>query len=253
MKKQFDIFLTAIQFYTRIPVPRSHQYSSKNLNKATRYFPFIGWLVGGVGALLFWLSNQVLTIELSILISLVGMIMLTGAFHEDAISDFCDGFGGGYSKEQILKIMKDSRIGTYGAIGLIVLLLSKFLLLKEIGTFDIPIILIVAHALSRLNPVLLIFTATYVRDDDYGKAKPVGQKNNTITLILAILFGLMPLALIDWEIIPILLVSQLLLFLYFRYYVRKKVGGYTGDILGALQQLSEVCFYLIWIIAIQLL
>lgn len=234
-------------------MPGSHHYSSENLNKATRYFPFIGWIVGGAGALVFWLCNHILSMDLSILISLVSMIVLTGAFHEDAISDFCDGFGGGYTKEQILKIMKDSRIGTYGAIGLIVLLLSKYLLLKEIWAYHIPVLLIVAHAFSRLNSVLLIFTAQYVRDDDSGKSKPIGHRNNALTLIMAILFGIIPLALIEWKIIPFLLVSQLILLVYFRYYVRKKVGGYTGDVLGALQQFSEVSFYLVWIIASQLI
>ncbi len=119
MPRELKVFFTAIMFYTRIPVPKGTGFSAENLNRATRYFPLIGILVGGVGALVFILVNLILSTPVTIVISIALMILLTGAFHEDAIADFCDGFGGGYSQEKILSIMKDSRIGTYGAIALI--------------------------------------------------------------------------------------------------------------------------------------
>ena len=181
------------------------------------------------------------------------MILLTGAFHEDALSDFCDGFGGGYTKEKILAIMKDSRIGTYGAVGLILLLLAKLLLLAEFNPSQIPLILIAAHALSRVNPVVLIFTSKYIGDENNSKSKPVGQKSTIITLILAIILGLLPLVFISPLIIPFLIFSYALILIYFRHYVHNKVGGYTGDILGALQQFSEVGFYLTYLIVDKLI
>lgn len=181
------------------------------------------------------------------------MILITGAFHEDALSDFCDGFGGGYSKEKILEIMKDSRIGTYGAVGLVLLLLMKIFLLAEINPLKIPIVIIAAHALSRVNPVLLMFSSRYVRDDISSKSKPVGEVKSIFILITAFGFGLIPLTMISLQIIPFLLITMLLIFLYFRYYVHKKLGGYTGDVLGALQQLSEVGFYITFIIVEKLI
>lgn len=253
LKNELKIFFTALMFYTRIPVPKSTGYSSENLNKATRYFPLVGIIIGGVGALGFYAASMLFSIYPSILFSILSMILITGAFHEDALSDFCDGFGGGYSKEKILEIMKDSRIGTYGAIGLILLILMKIFLLAEIDPLKIPIIIIAAHALSRVNPVLLMFSSQYVREDSTSKSKPVGETKSIITLVFAIVFGLLPLILIPYQTIPFLVAAMLLIFLYFRYYVHKKLGGYTGDVLGALQQLSEVGFYITFIIVDKLL
>lgn len=234
-------------FYSRIPVPKSTGFSAENLNKATRYFPLIGIIVGLAGGFVFFVVNQFLSPDIAIISSLSIMILLTGAFHEDALSDFCDGFGGGYSKEKILEIMKDSRIGTYGAIALIILLLSKFILLSEIKIEKIPIILIAAHSLSRLNTVLLIFSSQYVREDITSKSKPIGEKNSVKDLIIAIIFGSLPLLLISVQIIPFIIVSLAIILLYFRYYVHKKIGGYTGDVLGALQQFSEIGFYITYL------
>ena len=248
MPRELKIFFTAIMFYTRIPVPKGTGFSEENLNKATRYFPLIGILVGGFGALVFILAHLILSTPIAIIISIALMILLTGAFHEDAIADFCDGFGGGYSQEKILAIMKDSRIGTYGAVALILLLMSKFLLISEIDVASIPLVIISAHALSRLNPVLLIFTSSYVSKDETSKSKPVGKKGSATTLIVAILFGLAPLCLIPLIYVPFLIIVQALVFFVLRYYVHKKVGGYTGDILGALQQFSEIAYYLCFII-----
>lgn len=235
-------------FYTRLPVPKSTGFSSANLNKATRYFPLIGIIVGGIGAAVFYGANQLLSVNISLLISLSIMILVTGAFHEDALSDFCDGFGGGYTKEKILSIMKDSRIGTYGAVALVILLLSKFMMLSEFNAVEIPLILIAAHSASRINPILMIFTSRYIREDNSSKSKPVGKKHSKRTLVIAIIIGIIPLCLISVYIIPFLIIVLLLIFVYFRYYVRKKIGGYTGDVLGALQQFSEIGFYLTYLI-----
>ena len=181
------------------------------------------------------------------------MILLTGAFHEDALSDFCDGFGGGYTKNKILSIMKDSRIGTYGAVGLIILLLAKFFLLLEFDPINIPVILIIAHAHSRVYPVILIFTSKYVREGEDSKSKPVGKRNSLVTLFVALITGSLPLLLIDPIVIPFLLIFNALIFVFFRYYIHKKIGGYTGDVLGALQQFTEVGFYMVFLISFQII
>lgn len=249
IKKEINIFFTGLMFYTRLPVPTSTGFSEENLNQATRYFPLIGILVGAVGAGLFWLGNQLLPLSLAVVASMVGTILLTGAFHEDGFCDFCDGFGGGYGKEHVLAIMKDSRVGTYGTIGLLFMLLSKFFALSAMPPEQIPVVLVTAHAISRLSPVFLLYTSSHVGHQDTSKSKPVGKKSSLFSLAMATVFGLAPLCLLfQWKYMPLVLVAEILLLFFFRRYVHKIIGGYTGDVLGALQQLSELCYLLVLLV-----
>lgn len=244
MKTQIQLFLTALMFYTRIPVPQSLEYSPERLNRSTRYLPLIGWLVGGIGAAVFYGLLQLFPVGLSVFLSMLATILLTGAFHEDGFADFCDGFGGGYTRDKILTIMKDSRIGSYGSVGLIGMLGTKFLALQSLPVFAIPLALIAGHAFSRLMPVVIIFTSWYSRDDESSKSKPIGKKGKNSDLILAILFALIPMAFLPWQLTAIVVPAALLLTFVFKKYIERKIGGYTGDCLGALQQLVEVLFYL---------
>lgn len=251
--KELKILFTAIMFYTRIPVPKSTGYSNEMLNKATRYFPFIGWIVGGIGAFFVWFLGAYLPQEVTIIATLILMILVTGAFHEDAFADFCDGFGGGYTKEKILAIMKDSHVGVYATVGLVLLLLAKYTLLTNIAFNQVAILIFVAHAFSRLLPVFLIFSSNYVSAKQTAKAKPVENKGSVKTLVVAILFGILPLILINIKYLIPIISTQILTFLYFRYYVHKQIKGYTGDVLGALQQISELAFYLVYLCSITVL
>jgi adenosylcobinamide-GDP ribazoletransferase len=248
MRKQLHIFLNAIMFYTRIPVQKNLPYSDEILNRSTRYFPFIGWIVGGIGAAVFYGLQFVFPHELAILLSMLATIFITGAFHEDGFADFCDGFGGGYTRERILTIMKDSRIGTYGSIGLIGLLAVKFMSLHAIQTTSIPIIMLAGHALSRLMPILVIYTSEYSREDATSKTKPIGKKGKGFDFVLALFFGIAFLIFVPLSyslaILPVLLLTTFV----FRKYITRKLGGYTGDCLGALQQIAEVEFYLGFVI-----
>ncbi len=231
-------------FYTRIPVPRSLEYSNERLNRATRYLTIIGILVGGIGATVFYGLSFLLPFELAIFLSMLATIFVTGAFHEDGFADFCDGFGGGYTREKIFTIMKDSRIGTYGSIGLIGMLGTKFLALEAVPAIMIPLTLIAGHAFSRLMPVLIIFTSWYSREDELSKTKPIGKRGKTSDLLIAILFGLIPIAFFPWQLMAVVLPIGLLITFLFKKYTERKIGGYTGDCLGALQQIVEVVFYL---------
>ncbi len=132
MKNEIRIFFTALMFYTRIPCPASTDHSPEYINKATRYFPFIGWIVGAISFLVFALFSLLFEIEIAVVFSLVAGILTTGAFHEDGFADVFDGFGGGYTKTKILEIMKDSRIGAYGGIAISLLLVLKILVLSKL-------------------------------------------------------------------------------------------------------------------------
>lgn len=244
MKKQISWLLTAVMFYTRIPVPRSLEFSEERLNRATRYFTLIGWLVGGIGAAVFYGLSFLFPSGPAVFLSILATIFVTGAFHEDGFADFCDGFGGGYTREKIFSIMKDSRIGTYGTIGLIGMLGTKFLILQALPPVMIPVVLVAGHAFSRLMPVIIIFTSRYSREDELSKTKPIGKRGENSDLIVALVIALLPVAFFPWQLMTIAIPLALAVTWLFKKYIERKIGGYTGDCLGALQQITEVMFYL---------
>ena len=253
MKQQATLFFTALQFYTRIPIPEWVEYKPENLSLATKFLPVIGWLVGLISGLI-WLSGSWLTdVSIGLLLSMIASILVTGAFHEDGFADVCDGFGGGWTKSKILEIMKDSRIGTYGSVGLILIFGLKFYLLQYFASlvnnepFTIILTLVSAHAISRFMPATVIFKKTYVRDTQDSKAKPVSEVIDSKTVCWACFFGVIPMLLLAYiSVQPFLIFSLIFLliitFLLSRYF-DKWIGGYTGDCLGAIQQICEIGFY----------
>lgn len=244
MRKQFDLFRTALMFYTRIPVGNIKGYESSMLSQSTRFFPVIGLLVGALSAGVFWLFMQVLPVNVAVLLSMAFSVYLTGAFHEDGFADFCDGFGGGYTKEKVLTIMKDSRIGTYGSVGLLFMLGTKYFSLTALAPEPIMLSLIAGNTISRLMPVVLLYTSHYVREDLASKAKPIGMRDTVGAFLFALATGAIPFLWLSVEVAIVVVVALAIVFLIFRAYIHRKLGGYTGDVLGALQQLSEVTFYL---------
>jgi adenosylcobinamide-GDP ribazoletransferase len=252
MRREIRIFFTAVMFLTRLPVPRNTDHSAGYLQKAPRYFPVVGWIVGGCCGLAFWLFNHVRSADIGILASMITGLLLTGCFHEDGFADVCDGMGGGWTKDKILSIMKDSRIGAYGAIGLVMILLGKFFLLRVLSPWFIQIA-IVAHTISRLIPVLVMKAGVYAADPDQSKARPLaGASMSGETLTVAILLSLPPLLLPvflkhPWIDAVILVPSLAVAFFMYRWFF-KWIGGYTGDCLGAIQQVTEIVIYLACII-----
>ena len=244
IEREFNLFLVALMFYSRIPVPKTTGYSDIILNRATRYFPAVGLLIGTLVALIFKLFNAVISTELSIILSMVAGIIITGAFHEDGFADVCDGFGGGYTKEQRLEIMKDSRIGTYGTIGLILILLLKFYLLKNLFVLSIPVSLLTSHGLSRFMPVLLILFSRYSRDDEKSKVKPIGKKISAGGFGFALMMAILPLFLFKSVAVFLIIVPAVLISIALMKYFEQRIDGYTGDCLGATQQISEISIYL---------
>jgi len=247
LKKEIRIFFTALMFYTRIPCPKWVDHSEEYLSKATRYFPVIGWIVGAATAFALYAFSFVLPISLALILSVAVGILLTGAFHEDGFADVCDGFGGGWTKQKILDIMKDSRVGAYGVIGTILLLSLKFFALYEIARIDVVLcckVLILAHTLSRFSGIILRKNLEYVRENDNSKAKPIAKQTSSKDYLIAFLFCLIPLFLFKTAMILLLFIPLLLIVLYLRSYYKKWIGGYTGDCLGAVQQVAEVALYI---------
>ncbi|UKJ06289.1 adenosylcobinamide-GDP ribazoletransferase [Solitalea lacus] len=245
---QLNLFFTAIMFYTRIPCPKWITHQQEYLNRATVYFPIIGWLVGMVAAITFWLSSQLFNPALAVIISIISSILITGAFHEDGFGDVCDGFGGGWTKQRILEIMKDSRVGAYGVIGIVLMLSIKFFGLTAINLTILPFVIVVAHSLSRATALSFIYSHEYSRENEDSKAKPIAKKLPFRSLLLAMFWGILPLLIVcyyfnNWLYLAVF-VPLVLLKYYLGRYFNKWINGYTGDCLGATQQLAEVIIYL---------
>jgi len=272
MKREWKVFLTAVQFLTRIRVPDSIHHEPSLMQQAPRYFPLVGWIVGGLSALFFLLFTRYVSFEIGILAAMVTGVLVTGAFHEDGFADVCDGFGGGWTKEKILLIMKDSRVGAFGAMGLVFMLGAKFLLLRELPGFVLApgeiaapgrlipsgqasqlifynyryfiLALIAAHGVSRLMAVLVLQAGTYAGAAEGSKSiSMTGGKLSIGALVVAIAFALAPFAFLPWPFLITVLPALYTTSALYRYF-KKWIGGYTGDCLGAIQQVSEIVIYL---------
>ena len=260
MLRELRLFLSAIQFFTRIPVHAWVGHSAQQLEQAARYFPLVGICVGALAAGVLWLGAQVLPLPLAVALSMAAGILVTGAFHEDGLSDFADGMGGGYSREKVLAIMKDSRVGAYGVIALVLVLLLKYQALlslcSEHSLFFAAAALIAAHGISRLMAASIMLTQRYIREDDSARAKPAAQQLSHASFAIALLIALVPLDFLliaspHFSSVFAAVAAAFLMRVYLAWRLQKRLGGYTGDCLGAVQQLSELAFYLGLLITIR--
>lgn len=240
---ELRLFLTALQFFTRIPVPGWVGYSQAQLNASARYFSLVGALVGGVCGAVYWAAAWVFPTTVAVLLGMAAGVWLTGAFHEDGLADTCDGLGGGTTRERALEIMKDSRIGSYAAVGLVLVLLGRYAALASLPPERIAFALVAGHALSRWIAVSLMFSQDYVRHDASARNKPMAQGISGSALAYAGIWAFAPLALIGWQGLAGL-AAALVVRIWFGRLVWRRLGGYTGDTLGALQQIAELAFYL---------
>lgn len=245
---QLRLFFIALQFFTRIPIPAWVGFEPDWLRQSSRYFPATGWIVGAVCAGIYMAAAQLWPHAVAVVLSTVAGILLTGAFHEDGFADVCDGFGGGMTPERVLEIMKDSRVGAYGAIGIFLMLALKLTLLISLPALLLVPALVLAHPLSRLASCSLIWLMSYARHE--GKAKPLAQEMSHVEFMIACLTVLLPVAgLLYYFPLPmpsVLLAAGLMLLLTWRMarMFQRRINGFTGDCLGATQQVAEVAVYL---------
>jgi adenosylcobinamide-GDP ribazoletransferase len=245
---QCRLFFIALQFFTRLPIPRWVGFETDWLHHASRYFPLVGIVVAAFSAATYALAAYIWPAPVAALAATAAGIYLTGAFHEDGFADMCDGFGGGHTRERVLDIMKDSRIGAYGAIGIACLLAMKVMTLSLLPPAAAVAALLLAHPLSRLAATALIWRLEYARAE--GKAKPLAQEMSTAEFAIATATAALPAILLaaggwlPWTcVIAGLLAAGASALWLARKFVRR-LGGYTGDCLCAVQQVSEVVIYL---------
>ncbi|SHF30259.1 adenosylcobinamide-GDP ribazoletransferase [Vibrio gazogenes] len=244
---QLELFLLSLSFFTRIPVPASVPYSTERMNQSGRYFSLVGLLLGLICYGVYSLCALVLPEHLSILLMMGCSLLLTGAFHEDGLTDMADGIGGGMTTERRLAIMKDSRIGTYGAAALIMALLMKYSVLSSLAMHASMLqILLVGNGLSRAVAASLIYDMPYVSDIHTSKSKPLASRQTARELGILLFFGIIPCIGLDLSILLIIGSVSCLLRFALKQWLLRRIGGFTGDCLGGVQQITELAIYLIF-------
>jgi adenosylcobinamide-GDP ribazoletransferase len=246
--QQLRLFFIAVQFFTRLPIPRWVGFEQEWLHHASRYFPLVGLVVGSIAAGVYAAAALIFPAPVAAVLSTIATIYATGAFHEDGFADTCDGLGGGMTRERVLEIMKDSRVGAYGAIGIVCMLAAKCTALAMLPPASAIGALLLAHPLSRLAATSLIWRMEYARAE--GKAKPLAERMTTSEFGIAcatvaiVAMGLFTYGALDLRAILAAVLAGALATWWLARKFAHRIGGYTGDCLGAVQQLAEAVIYL---------
>ncbi|MFT4112587.1 adenosylcobinamide-GDP ribazoletransferase [Silvibacterium sp.] len=251
MRIWFDL-LAAVQFLTRLPVPTA-PYEQDSLARAVKFFPLVGLLIGlGSTAIYRLLTPHLPALAVALMVVLF-TIVLTGCLHEDGLSDAADGFGGGWDREKVLAIMRDSRIGTYGAVALVLSVLARVLLIASLPQAEAGAYLMAAPVLSRWSTLPLSFALPPARNRSEGHVDGQGARIARLTTSSSLLIGsvlslVIVAALLRWHALAPLLASVLVTLATALYY-RRRIGGITGDCFGATNQLTEIVVYLcgVWV------
>ncbi len=254
MWHELRLFFVALQFLTRVPMPgamAAQGWQPEWLHQSARHFPAVGLLVGAVAAAVLWAAAFAWTATIAVLLSMAATAWLTGGFHEDGLADTLDGLGGAVDRERALVIMKDSRLGSYGALALIFVLALKAAALHGLATRDLLATLAalpLAHGLSRAATVMLLRGLRYGGDAEHAKAKPMAQRvdgfSTAVALGWATLLAGCTALFLPWLAVGAALIAVAAVTLWMAQWLQRRLGGYTGDALGATQQFSELAVYL---------
>ena len=244
----YDRIWAALIFFTRLPFWRLHQPPKACYETVVEHWPLVGWLTGGVMAATLYGASMVLPYQVAVLVAIVMRLLLTGALHEDGLADFLDGFGGGgNNRQRILDIMKDSHIGTYGVIGLVLYLLLLFFCLSSMSPEMAALAILAADPYAKMLTAQLVSMMPYARREEEAKAKVIYRKITLVSGVSLAVQGLLPIGLfvwymgIVWE--PLIFIPALVM--YFLYLlIWRRLHGYTGDCCGAVCLMVELSVYL---------
>lgn len=233
----------AIIFFTRIPLWKVVAIPAESFKKMICFWPLTGWITAGLTALAWMGFSMIFPPTLAIVLSFLVRYILTGGLHEDGLADFFDGFGGGNTKEDILRIMKDTQVGSYALVGMIFyyLLLINTALLIPIHL--LAILIFVADPFSKMLTALMINLLPYARSEQESKAKTLFDKLKVGRIILLLFFGLLPIVLFLNLKLWLAMLFPLVTVYFIYLLVKTKIGGYTGDVCGATALLCELSFY----------
>lgn len=248
-KNQINLFLLALAFFTRIPIPAKTPYSTELLNKSSRYYALVGLIIGILLSVILALSALLLPTNIAVVLTIVASFIITGAFHEDGFADMCDGFGGGFTPEKKLEIMKDSRVGTYGSLALIsifALMYVSITYLLSISFLDASIAILVGHTISRALSGSLIYDLSYLRVlDNQAKAKPLSTGIHLLELSILLFTGLGICLLLSPIGAFLSITLTITVRIIFKKYLIQHLGGFTGDCLGAAQIVNLLAIWLL--------
>lgn len=244
----YDRIWAALIFFTRLPFWRLYQPPKACYETVVEHWPLVGWLTGGVMAATLYGASMVLPYQVAVLVAIVMRLLLTGALHEDGLADFLDGFGGGgNNRQRILDIMKDSHIGTYGVIGLVLYLLLLFFCLSSMPQEMAALAILAADPYAKMLTAQLVSMMPYARREEEAKAKVIYRKITLVSGVSLAVQGLLPIGLfvwymgIVWE--PLIFIPALVM--YFLYLlIWRRLHGYTGDCCGAVCLMVELSVYL---------
>ncbi len=241
-RHQVRLLVCAIQFLTRVPTPSLKTFEPEWITRSARYFPLVGQGVGAVSALVLLAGERVWGGGVAAVLAIAVGLLITGAFHEDGLADTADGLGGGQTPARRLEIMKDSRVGTYGVCALVLALGLKVTVLAS--TPMAALMLVAAHGLGRAAAVVVMRVTPYAPSGEPGKWKPVPQGVRTGEVLVALLIAAWPLALLPMGAVLVGLAGGAVLATAMALLAKRLIGGHTGDVLGAVEQLFEVGFLL---------
>ena len=244
----YDSIWAALIFFTRLPFWRLYQPPQASYKTVVEYWPLVGWLTGGAMAATLYFGSMVLPHAVAVIAAIAVRLLITGALHEDGLADFLDGFGGGGDRERILAIMKDSHIGTYGVLGLIIYMLLLGTALYSMPVAVAALMILAADPFSKMVTSQLVSMLPYARREEEAKNKTVYRKPTLAAGLLMSLQGLLPMALMIWltGISWYLVVCLPVVVMYFLYLlILRKIRGYTGDCCGAVCLLVELTVYLV--------
>jgi len=242
MKRLWQTFLGAVAFMTRLPVPHRLQMGPEGLSSSAVFFPLVGLLVGAGAVALNHVLSRFVARDVVIVIVLVFLVAITGGLHEDALADAADGFGGGWGKEQILNIMRDSRVGSFGALAIALALLVRFVFLTNLPPQKLDSYLVAGQVTCRWTALPLAFFLPPAREGS-GQGARVAGKITTLSLVTGTLMTLVILGVaLGVKALWVALAAVVMTGASGAYY-RRRIGGVTGDCLGATNQLTEVAVY----------
>ena len=246
MREQMNSFLGAVVFLTRIPVSRFYDFQRDSYSRSVIYFPIVGMFVGMAGGIVLTVGHLVLPALIAVLLCMAATVAMTGGIHEDGLADAADGLFGGENASRSLEIMKDSRLGTFGALALWFSLTAKFLLLYTLLERSVWLAfaaMVTAHALGRAACVALLYFYPYVRVGE-SKSKPFGNSVTRRQLWPALAFPVLLAFALMGQVAAACILAAVLVTGLAGAYFKRKIGGVTGDCLGAANQLVELASYL---------
>ncbi|MCB1614791.1 MAG: adenosylcobinamide-GDP ribazoletransferase [Pseudomonadales bacterium] len=244
LNEHVQSFLHAIMLFSRLPVGRWLSFSLKAQGFALGYWPLVGLVLSFLSLFFWFLLMPVFQVPLSVLVLLLSMLLMTGAMHEDGLADYFDGLGAG-SAEEAQRIMKDSHLGVYGVLALFLSMAVKFAALLMAGS-HLPVMFMAAHFFSRISSMSLAISLPYVRASEDRKLKDIEPSVSGFSLILNALAVLVFVLILPFEVALLLFIILILFRQLMLRQLKQRLGGYTGDCLGAAQQLAECVVYLVF-------